>query len=55
MASRAGTAQHLDALIQASPMTVARSLREVGRQVFAETLHIGLIGLRALDNAGRPP
>jgi hypothetical protein len=28
--------QHLDGLIQASPMKVARGLRELGRQVFAD-------------------
>ena len=28
--------QHLDGLIQASPMRVAGTMRELGRQVFAE-------------------
>ena len=28
--------QHLDGLIHASPMRVARTMRELGRQVFAE-------------------
>lgn len=35
-ADRKARRQHLDGLIQASPMKVARTLRDVGRQVFAE-------------------
>jgi alkylhydroperoxidase/carboxymuconolactone decarboxylase family protein YurZ len=35
-AARKARRQHLDGLIQASPMKVSRGMRELGRQVFAD-------------------